>query len=500
MERKNSNGLKVPFGSKAARLYAPGDIAESGLACGCTCPGCGTQLVIRQGTKRRHFAHYRCPASQSCVESAIHKAAIQVLLEAKQLRVPEKKMVASITTKDGFFHSGEQIQADARSIRFENVAAEVNMAIDEIGLVRPDVVGYRNGRQLLVEMCFRHAVDDEKREKLRQLGFPVIEINLSDLDAEAGFDAVRLRVIDDLVNKEWLVYPGDEVAQQALRERLVHEGEEIDAKNRREKAAVMQLHQESERKRQEYERRTQAGHREFRNLASAEKEEKLRRELGISNVWPRYLRLRNTENQAIDALPHLWQASVFQQFVYGRKRYDFTFELVQALNWVKCRFDMGDDGKKDAHEAVRKFLAYLGGCGFIELHHNPYAASFYKVLHNRLEPPERQNHQPSRSQRQNSSLQHANHPAYQPAVSTHRNAAIGSDWQWLPDWPSKEEAMRVATKWICRSQPHYVAIVNRLYGSEIRPTEPRNFAEEMAVNGMPAREILTFLAEAKLAY
>jgi len=62
--------------------------------------------------------------------------------------------------------------------------------------VRLDVTGYRRGRRLFVEMYFRHRVDEAKRAKLALLGVPAIEIDLSDLNADATFALIAQRVID----------------------------------------------------------------------------------------------------------------------------------------------------------------------------------------------------------------------------------------------------------------------------------------------------------------
>lgn len=87
---------RVPFGLRSGVLVAPADMEETGLACARTCPGCETDLIIRQDKKRCHFAHYRAIGSANCVESAIHGAAIQVLLESNWVQVPEKFVNAGV--------------------------------------------------------------------------------------------------------------------------------------------------------------------------------------------------------------------------------------------------------------------------------------------------------------------------------------------------------------------------------------------------------------------
>ena len=84
--------LKLPFGVKGDSLVRVSEVV-SGLACGCTCPGCGGVLVARKGFKvEHHFAHHGVDDCGGGLESALHltaKAAFEtagfVALPAVQL-------------------------------------------------------------------------------------------------------------------------------------------------------------------------------------------------------------------------------------------------------------------------------------------------------------------------------------------------------------------------------------------------------------------------------
>lgn len=58
-----------------------------------------------------------------------------------------------------------------------------------------------------MEMYFRHKVDDQKRNKVCELGLPAIEIDLSDLDVSTGFESIEERVLHDMTSKSWLFFP-----------------------------------------------------------------------------------------------------------------------------------------------------------------------------------------------------------------------------------------------------------------------------------------------------
>lgn len=381
--------LRVPFGSRNGVLVAPGDVAESGLACGCSCPGCGAPLVLKQRTKRRHFAHHRAQGTAHCVESAIHAAAIQVLLEANWLQVPEKFVSASVRTKSGVNHGKFQTIAQARTIRFDTSRQECTFTEADGTSIRADVVGYRGDKQMIVEMCFTHAVDADKKAFLRQLGLPALEIVLSDLDLDAGFVAVRTRVLEQNCFKEWLFHPGEDEARAALLAEVIREAALMDAEFDAKQARQERQRLARAEQRAAQERQKQAALAQYRAMPVHEIEERLRNQLGIQARWPRHLQVMNEKNAAIAAPPRLWQASLFHRFVFHKPTADYSFSLDQATNWVSERFSVGTDPAFSVIAAVRSFLAYLKGCGFVERHYNPYGFDTYTILHNELMPPRR---------------------------------------------------------------------------------------------------------------
>jgi hypothetical protein len=146
-----STQIRTPFGLKDGRMVAPAEV-ESGLDCGCTCLGCGDKLIAKKGAKRAwHFAHHVVLATQSCVETGIHAAAKQILLENDWLQVPEKVVTVTDCTKFGATITESRPLRAARKIRFDYSRDEVWEAGSSL---RPDVVGYRGTRRL---------PDDEKR-------------------------------------------------------------------------------------------------------------------------------------------------------------------------------------------------------------------------------------------------------------------------------------------------------------------------------------------------
>ena len=106
-------------------MCAPADV-QSGLACGCTCIGCGAILIAKKGAKKRwHFAHHNVEIGESCAESAIHAAAKQVLLEQNWLRLPGMCVVVHGQAMSGQVLEESSVLSEGRVVRFERSCAEV---------------------------------------------------------------------------------------------------------------------------------------------------------------------------------------------------------------------------------------------------------------------------------------------------------------------------------------------------------------------------------------
>lgn len=484
MTSNHAPRLRVPFGMRRGELVDPQLIAESGLACDCVCPGCGAPLVLRQGTKRRHFAHYRAAGTLHCVESAIHAAAIQILFESRWLQVPEMFINASVSTKAGSRHGKFRNLGPARIIRFDNTVKEKVFTGADGEILRADVAGYRGQRVMIVEICFTHAVDEPKMKLLRQLGLPALEIDVGDLTMDAGMEAVRQRVLHDKIGKKWLYYPGEEGARAELLAEVEKEAAEIDAAFVAEQENQARRGQQREQRKLASSREVQAALDRYRAMPDADKEARLRLQLGITGAWPHHLQVSSAKMDAVGAPARLWQASLFHRYIYGKPINDFAFALKQAVEWVEQRFPHRKGAGFTVSEAVRAYLAYLKGCGFVSRQYNPYDSDTYLVLYNQLMPPKRQS---------NSPIRRPPDPITQPLnASAHQ-------YEWVPTRPSYEAAMVVAA---AQENPLYrdacISIVTTLYRATEEPESPQSFLNELAGWAIPESAAMAFLLQAGL--
>ena len=182
---------------KAGKLVYIDDV-ERGLKCGCTCPACGEALIARKGDIRGHHFAHQAGECATGLETSLHMMAKEILSSAQKLWLPS--CILDVNWVKPMY----------------KVFAEQNIQIDHVELemrvsnIIPDVVVYgKNGEQLFVEIYVTHKVDEAKQQKLREIGVPTLEIDLSKesyyIDREA-LESILLRN-KSVDIKKWLYHP-----------------------------------------------------------------------------------------------------------------------------------------------------------------------------------------------------------------------------------------------------------------------------------------------------
>jgi hypothetical protein len=194
------------FGLKDGDIVHVDNVAN-GLACGCICPNCETELVAYNNPKNKnanHFQHLSKTKCRNYYETALHYLAKKIIEEHKSLTVPDIKF-----TLPGYAegYSSSVIQSSEKRVEkttltFDKVLLE-KKAID----IRPDLKCITKGRTLFVEIAVTHFVDEEKRQKIYKNDFPVLEIDLSQFDRSIQKDKLRQILSGDIENMKWLYNP-----------------------------------------------------------------------------------------------------------------------------------------------------------------------------------------------------------------------------------------------------------------------------------------------------
>lgn len=218
----STSGNKLPFGLKDGKMLEVSEV-EKGRACGCVCPNCNSPLQANKGQQRKYFSHdprFRTENCENALETAIHMMAKQLLSENKLIKLPE------LIVKETYEHfykktEAEEIVEEATEVALEDVIEEDY----EFEGFRPDLSARVNGNKFFIEIAVTHFVDQTKKKKIRDLGLPAIEIDLSKANRLISKADLLDLVVQQTKGKKWISNPKAIGVRQRLRQKLENESQ-----------------------------------------------------------------------------------------------------------------------------------------------------------------------------------------------------------------------------------------------------------------------------------
>lgn len=424
-----SRPLHVPFGLREGRLYEPLQV-ESGLHCGCACPGCGARLVARHSPSGRvasNFAHYAGAECATGFETAVHLAAKQLIDDRKMLFLPV--LVARAPgTGIGGKDFGREVLLRPEGVRNLNAV----LVEEDLGPIRPDLLVFIGRQKVLVEIAVTHFVDEVKLSCIQALGMPAVEFDLSEL-REMTFEALENALFTDAQRAKWVWHPEQELEKARL-QALVDADLTLERESRS-TGETLPLFEEAEGDgagRAELLRRRENAQREYllhrsrklevppresgnRGLSASEQLRKAMALLGTDEARLReVLPVPVTPARAIAAAPLVWQAAVLSGLIL-RGPFGGAVELSSQVvrNWIQERFAVPGD-EKAFGVAVWQYLDGLRERGL--LHHQG---------------------------RQRFVVAVSGWPSARAVVSDARQGGV-VPLAWLQDWPPDHVAKRLA--------------------------------------------------------
>jgi competence CoiA-like predicted nuclease len=211
--------LKLPYGLQDGHLVHISQVAN-GLACACTCPGCDARLIARNGGKKKiaHFAHHKALECAHGLQTALHLAAKDIILKYRTFCLPgiagQFEFTAAFLNSFAFdasqykdivfneIYEESEYKIPARSIAVDNVTLE-----RKTGDIIPDIILETPLGRLLVEVAVTHFIDDIKRDKIKSLGIPTIEIDLSQIPRDIDLQQLEDLLINGVEQKRWIYNP-----------------------------------------------------------------------------------------------------------------------------------------------------------------------------------------------------------------------------------------------------------------------------------------------------
>lgn len=243
--------IKLPFGINENNI--PVQIADvvSGKKCNCICPECKSPLIAVKGKMKQH--HFRHAVNNGCVagfESSVHLAAKHLIMSKKEITVSECVAKASKTDSKGGVHLKQKIIVRKGAIiRFDSVQKE-----RELHGMRADILATKGDRQLIIEIRYRHKVEDGKIERIKKANISAIEIDLSDLTSEDEIDWETLWTrINDPKRIQWLHHVEADVEKRKLEKELEEDIKKLEEKYKQEEIIKKRLEQQLEVKYKEQE-------------------------------------------------------------------------------------------------------------------------------------------------------------------------------------------------------------------------------------------------------
>ncbi|MCY9666468.1 hypothetical protein M5X11_16105 [Paenibacillus alginolyticus] len=183
--------MKLPYGLKDEQLIHIED-AMSGEKCGCICPGCHQPLIARKGKiKIHHFAHINSECKHG-LQTAIHLMAKDLLEKHQNIRIPNLDLEF-----EGTYNKWNI--SNEMELKFDKVLLE-----KKLGRIVPDIILYKKGIPLIIEIKVTHEVDLEKVKKIQSLNISTIEINLSGIDRNISYEELKDIVLFKTELKKWI--------------------------------------------------------------------------------------------------------------------------------------------------------------------------------------------------------------------------------------------------------------------------------------------------------
>lgn len=331
--------IKLPFGLNENNTLVHITDVESGKKCGCVCPSCRSSLIAAKGSKKQH--HFRHDTDHECengLESAIHLAAKKVILERKQITLPEYVSSASAKDSKGIKHTEQEtVVRDGTIMHFDFIRDETTL-----NEIRADILATKGNTALIIEIFYRHKVNDQKRLKIIEANISAIEVDLSDLTPKDVKDWKAFWLcINDPQRIQWLYNAkAHNSIYQKLESRL-----EVKLQAQEEKYKQEEI-QKTKKEQKEKEQLLQALH-DLKHLRSKEYIMQLGKKAETHPVWEHYRKyITCSWHELPDFLSvdvpdgdwifgcdrRIWQTAFYTSFIHYKGR---PFTVKRVCDWLQ---------------------------------------------------------------------------------------------------------------------------------------------------------------------
>lgn len=402
----------------------------SGLACMCKCVQCGADLQacsLEEKKVAKYFRHHskKTPSdrgacscsSKEANEKALHQMAKQIIQEEKKVYVPGKYITLKET---GIKKVPWGVVKDIKMFRLhpKKCVEAVNVEIEKhLDGFTPDAILETERGKLLVEFLVTHAVDAEKKEKVKRYGSAMLEIDLREwMEKPISIEELRSFITCKNKNRQWIYYPlTDKVKARAKEyyenhEKLIKYRKDEAERLEREKQAEAERIEREKREEERRERNIKFGNEQIKNLFEPQNYaavlNSLRDDDSFLNFYrdncltswysfakdyqdtgevPFFIDIPITGEMIFKCDRRIWQSIIFNKYVYSQIGYKARFDTTGVFNVLKNDYqipvewylmyeledpsqcDSGSQSKKInlRKDVIDRYIFYLEGLGFV---------------------------------------------------------------------------------------------------------------------------------------
>lgn len=349
----NIRKVQLEYGLRGDKVIFVSELTdlERGKACNCICPVCRKQLVAKLGPHNQwHFAHDGAECNLvAAQQTALHMLAKEIIESSKKLRFPGISI-----KKDDYCNDIEdfRVQAEIPSSIEYRKASVVNcdsVSLEKkISSIVPDIMVTAKARKCLIEVAVTHFVDEEKEQKIKEIGLPLFEIDLSNLyNSEFSREELAEEVLFNPSNRTWIFNPRYDDAERWAKEqysKIIQSAEE-EVKRQDERESIR-----AEKKQQ----RRENGEKRIKDIfqldnykktvAALENEEEAAKQIKQLHMktdidkLPFFLNIPITGEMVFPCDRRIWQSALFDKFVFNRKSEEGnkpTVHIKKVQKWIE---------------------------------------------------------------------------------------------------------------------------------------------------------------------
>ena len=321
---------------------------DRGLRCNCICPGCGAPLIANLGKKKQRYFSHKGDACDfaAAQQTALHMLAKEIIEEHKKLLFP------GITVKrDSYIKGIKDSRVYARvplSIEYKKpfmVTCDSVSLEKKLSNIVPDIIISARGHSCLIEIAVTHFVDEEKARKVKEVGLPLFEIDLSDLyNTEYSRADLAEAVLGNPGNRAWIFNPlAEKWAKEEYSKAILSAEKEVERQDQQEAIrSEKKLRQRAvgeEKIRKVFEPDNYR-----KTIISLEDENAVNAHLMTLHMkakletLPFYLNIPITGEMIFPCDRRIWQSALFDKFVFNRNTEGGnkpTVHIKRVQKWIE---------------------------------------------------------------------------------------------------------------------------------------------------------------------